>query len=130
MRRQQATGNSSSGGINCLSYKTFSYLAFPVICKYTSAHCYTSHTCPNCRSLVRKELSDRSHSCPECKYEADRDVASAQEICNRGYEQLTTQGLWEQEIGCQVGLSGTFCLDKWHRAAMSNSDVGSPRCTS
>ncbi|NEO52915.1 MAG: transposase [Okeania sp. SIO3B5] len=93
-------------------------------------HKGTSQTCPNCRSLVRKELSNRWHSCPECKYEADRDVASAQEICNRGYEQLSTQGLWGQEMGCQVGLSGTFCLDKWRRAAMSNSDVGSSRCTS
>ncbi|NEN90749.1 MAG: transposase [Okeania sp. SIO3H1] len=93
-------------------------------------HKGTSQVCPNCRIEVRKELSDRWHSCPECKYEADRDVASAQEICNRGYEQLSTQGLWGKEIGCQVGLSGAFCLDKWRRAAMSNSDVGSPRCTS
>lgn len=87
----------------------------------------TSQTCPNCRIEVRKELSDRWHSCPECKYEVDRDIASAQEICNRGYEMLSTQGLWGKEIGCQVGLSGAFCLDKWRRAATSNSDVGSPR---
>jgi putative transposase len=89
-------------------------------------HKGTSQTCPNCRIEVPKKLSDRWHSCPECKYEVDRDVASAQEICNRGYEQLSTQGLWGKEIGCQVGLSGAFCLDKWRRAAMSNSDVGSP----
>ncbi len=85
----------------------------------------TSQTCPNCRIAVRKELEDRWHSCPECGYEADRDIASAQEICNRGYEQLSTQGLWGKEIGCQVGLSGAFCLDKWRRAAISGSDVGS-----
>ncbi|MEQ9483460.1 RNA-guided endonuclease InsQ/TnpB family protein [Coleofasciculus sp. F4-SAH-05] len=89
-------------------------------------HRGTSQTCPNCRIEVPKELSDRWHSCPECKYEVDRDIASAQEICNRGYEQLSTQGLWGKEIGCQVGLSGAFSLDKWRRAAMSNSDVGSP----
>jgi putative transposase len=88
-------------------------------------HKGTSQTCPNCRIEVPKELSDRWHSCPECKYEVDRDIASAQEICNRGFEQLSTQGLWGKEIGCQVGLSGAFCLDKWRRAAMSNSDVGS-----
>ena len=88
-------------------------------------HRGTSQTCPNCRIEVSKELSDRWHSCPECKYEVDRDVASAQEICNRGYEQLSTQGLWGKEIGCQVGLSGAFSLDKWRRPAMSNSDVGS-----
>jgi len=89
-------------------------------------HKGTSQTCPNCRIEVPKELSDRWHSCPECKYEVDRDIASAQEICNRGYEQLSTQGLWGKEIGCQVGLSGALVLDKWRRAAMSNSDVGSP----
>jgi putative transposase len=88
-------------------------------------HKGTSQTCPNCRIEVPKELSDRWHSCPECKYEVDRDIASAQEICNRGFEQLSTQGLWGKEIGCQVGLSGAFCLDKWRRAAISNSDVGS-----
>ncbi|MGB7443169.1 MAG: transposase [Coleofasciculaceae cyanobacterium] len=91
-------------------------------------HKGTSQTSPNCRIEVRKKLSDRLHSCPECKYEVDRDIASAQEICNRGYEVLSTQGLWGKEIGCQVGLSGAFCLDKWRRAATSNSDVGSPRC--
>jgi putative transposase len=88
-------------------------------------HRGTSQTCPNCRTEVRKELGDRWHSCPECKYEAPRDLASAQEICNRGYEQLSTQGLWGKEIGCQVGLSGAMSLDKWRRAATSSSDAGS-----
>jgi putative transposase len=88
-------------------------------------HRGTSQTCPNCRTEVRKELGDRWHSCPECKYEAPRDLASAQEICNRGYEQLSTQGLWGKEIGCQVGLSGAMSLDKWRRAASSSSDAGS-----
>ncbi|MDJ0532341.1 MAG: hypothetical protein QNJ70_07555 [Xenococcaceae cyanobacterium MO_207.B15] len=36
----------------------------------------------------------------------DRDIASAQEICNRGIEKHSTQGLWGKEIGYQVeGLS-------------------------
>ncbi|MDJ0680446.1 MAG: transposase [Xenococcaceae cyanobacterium MO_167.B52] len=82
-------------------------------------HRGSSQTCPNCRIEVRKELKDRLHSCPECLYEVDRDVASAQELCNRGVEMLSTQGLWGKEIGCQVGLSGAFCLDKWRGAAMS-----------
>ena len=76
-------------------------------------HRGSSQTCPNCRIEVRKELEDRIHSCPECLYETDRDIASAQELCNRGIEMLSTQGLWGKEIGCQVGLSGAFCLDKW-----------------
>ncbi len=46
-------------------------------------HKGTSQTCPNCRIEVKKELKDRWHNCPECRYQADRDVASAQEICNR-----------------------------------------------
>ena len=96
-------------------------------------HRGSSQTCPNCRIEVRKELEDRIHSCPECLYETDRDVASAQELCNRGIEMLSTQGLWGKEIGCQVGLSGAFCLDKWRnsdlsvRAARSIGDNRSPR---
>ena len=82
-------------------------------------HRGSSQTCPNCRIEVKKELKDRIHSCPECFYITDRDIASAQELCNRGIEMLSTQGLWGKEIGCQVGLSGAFCLDKWRGAAKS-----------
>ncbi|MBE9170365.1 transposase [Pleurocapsales cyanobacterium LEGE 06147] len=89
-------------------------------------HRGSSQTCPNCRIEVRNELEDRIHFCPECLYETDRDVASAQELCNRGIEMLSTQGLWGKEIGCQVGLSGAFCLDKWRRAAMPSGDAGKP----
>ncbi|MDJ0577617.1 MAG: transposase [Xenococcaceae cyanobacterium MO_234.B1] len=90
-------------------------------------HRGSSQTCPNCRISVRKELEDRIHSCPECLYEVDRDIASGQELCNRGIEMLSTQGLWGKEIGCQVGLSGAFCLDKWRGTARSIGDNGSPR---
>jgi len=87
-------------------------------------HRGTSQTCPNCRITVRKELSDRTHSCPECGYEADRDVASAQEICNRGIE--TYRGTPEkQEIGSQVEVSGAMCLDNWRRGAISSREAGS-----
>jgi hypothetical protein len=67
------------------------------------------------------------HSCPECLYEVNRDIASAQELCNRGIE--TYPGTLEkQEIGSQEGLrgecirpfkrpvvvlSGNLVLDKW-----------------
>lgn len=86
----------------------------------------SSQTCPNCRIEVRKELGDRIHSCPECHYKTDRDIASAQELCNRGIE--TYPGTLEkQEIGSQiVVLSGAMSLDKWRRGVMPNSDVGKP----
>ena len=88
-------------------------------------HKGSSQICPNCRIEVRKELGDRIHSCPECLYETDRDIASVQELCNRGIE--TYPGTLEkQEIGSQVGLSGMMNLDKWRRGAMPNSDVGKP----
>ena len=93
-------------------------------------HRGTSQTCPNCRSAVKKKLSDRYHVCHECGYgvhePVNRDIAAAQEICNRGIEKHSTQGLWGKEIGYQVGLSGSFCLDKWRRIAMPSSDVGKP----
>ncbi len=102
-------------------------------------HRGSSQTCPNCRiemrdgggnnssrhSLVKKELGHRMHSCPECLYECDRDIASAQELCNRGIE--TYRGTLEkQEIDSQVVLSGAMSLGKWHRGVMPNSDVGKP----
>ncbi len=76
-------------------------------------HRGTSQVCPNCRTEVRKELKDRYHICHECGYgvdePVDRDVASAQEICNRGIEKHSTQGLWGKEIGYQVkGLRAEF----------------------
>lgn len=89
-------------------------------------HKGTSQTCPNCRTSLRKELGDSWHSCPECLYECDRDIASAQEICNRGIE--TYRGTPEkQEIDSQiVVLSGAMSLDKWRRGVMPNSDIGKP----
>ena len=88
----------------------------------------SSQTCPNCRISLRKELGDRWHSCPECHYQCDRDIASAQELCNRGEE--TYRGTPEkQEIDSQVVLSGVMSLDKWRRGVMSSSDVGSQRST-
>ena len=89
-------------------------------------HRGTSQTCPNCRTEVRKDLSVRLHECNECGYVVDRDIASGQEICNRGQE--TYRGTPEkQEIGSQVVLSGNFVVDKWRfRGAMLISDNGKP----
>lgn len=93
-------------------------------------HRGTSQTCPNCRTEVRKELSARISDCKECGYVVDRDIASGQEICNRGIE--TYRGTPEkQEIGSQVVLSGNFVVDKWRnaerfRGARSIGDNGSP----
>ncbi|NQZ62901.1 transposase, partial [Crocosphaera sp.] len=96
-------------------------------------HRGTSQTCPNCRTEVRKTLADRTHYCPECGYRCDRDVASAQEICNRGIE-TTTLGLRGKETVCQVEVSGVMSLDNWRRgtplwAEISRRESGSPRYT-
>jgi putative transposase len=101
-------------------------------------HRGTSQTCPNCRAEVRKDLSARYHVCHECgygvDYPVDRDIASGQEICNRGEE--TYRGTREkQEIGSQiVVLSGNFVVDKWRNLSLgrlgeqdSIADSGSPR---
>ncbi|MDJ0746025.1 MAG: transposase [Xenococcaceae cyanobacterium MO_167.B27] len=105
-------------------------------------HRGSSQICPNCRIEVRKELEDRLHFCPECLYKTDRDIASAQELCNRGIETYRRTSE-KQEIGSQVVLSGNFVLDKWRsgatplgkpehgnahqeRGASSNREVRSP----
>ena len=81
-------------------------------------HRGTSQTCPNCRSVVKKDLSVRVSDCFECGYVVDRDIASGQEICNRGIE--TYRGTREkQEIGSQVVLSGNFVVDKWRKTVRS-----------
>ena len=88
-------------------------------------HRGTSQTCPNCRTEVRKDLSVRLHECNECGYVVDRDIASGQEICNRGQE--TYRGTPEkQEIASQVVLSGNLVLDKWHGGGMLNREVEKP----
>ena len=96
-------------------------------------HRGTSQTCPNCRAEVRKTLSDRLHVCHECgygvDYPVDRDVASAQEVCNRGIE-TTTLGLREKETVCQVEVAGVMSLDNWRRgiplwAGISRRESGS-----
>jgi putative transposase len=89
-------------------------------------HRGTSQICPNCRTEVRKDLSVRLHECHECGYVVDRDIASAQEICNRGQE--TYRGTPEkQEIASQVVLSGNFVLDKWrNRGGMPYRELGKP----
>ena len=80
-------------------------------------HRGTSQACPNCRTEVKKDLSVRLHECHECSYVVDRDIASGQEICNRGEE--TYRGTREkQEIGSQVVLSGNFVLDKWRNLSL------------
>ena len=89
----------------------------------------TSQTCPNCFATVSKELEVREHHCPECGYRVHRDHAAAEIVLYRGLEQISSQGLWQTETACQVGLSGVYDLDKWRRAGMSSCEVGSPRCT-
>ncbi len=43
----------------------------------------TSQTCPSCNAIVKKALSQRTHICG-CGFVADRDVAAAMVIKNRG----------------------------------------------
>lgn len=99
----------------------------------TVNHRGTSQTCPNCRTEVRKTLNRRTHICPECRYTCDRDVAAAQEICNRGIES-SRQGLCRTETVCQVEVSGAMSLDNWRKggnmplwAEISQWELGSSR---
>ncbi|MGB3189027.1 MAG: transposase, partial [Limnoraphis sp.] len=49
-------------------------------------HRGTSKQCPNCGSEWDNNLSIRWHTCDECNYSNNRDIASAEVICNRGVE--------------------------------------------
>lgn len=91
-------------------------------------HRGTSQTCPNCRAEVRKTLGLRFHTCFECGYGVDsfvdRDVAAAQEICNRGIETHCRQGLCRTETVCQVEVSGVMNLDNWRRGGSALREGG------
>jgi putative transposase len=49
-------------------------------------------------------LGVRVHSCPECSYEADRDVAAAQVLKNRG-EDLVRRDSSERKLPATDGKS-------------------------
>jgi putative transposase len=86
----------------------------------------TSQTCPHCLATVRKELAVREHHCPECGYRTHRDHAAAEMVLRRGMETIEAQGLWVQEIACQVDLSGVFGPDKRRGAGTPNCEIGKP----
>ena len=72
----------------------------------------TSQVCPNCRTSIRKKLSDRYHVCHECGYgvdlPVDRDISAAQELCNRGIE--TYRGTPEKQASWLSSRSvGELC---------------------
>ena len=46
---------------------------------------FTSQTCPNCGTITgKKKLSERVHCCPECGFTANRDVAAAMVVEQKG----------------------------------------------
>jgi len=53
---------------------------------------YTSQTCPECGTIVKKELANRWHSC-ECGCEMHRDTAAALVILSRGLATVRNQPL-------------------------------------
>ena len=69
----------------------------------------TSQTCPNCGAHTgKKELEIRIHNCSECGYTTTRDVASAQEIRNRGISALGHSVL---ENVCGLRATGSIGYD-------------------
>ncbi len=61
----------------------------------------TSQTCPNCQTVTgKKDLNQRMHVCPECGYAANRDVASALVVMQRGIAAVghTVKKLNEGEV--------------------------------
>jgi len=61
----------------------------------------TSQTCPNCGTHTgQKELSERVHRCQECGYIADRDVAAAIVVEQRGLTAVGQTVVLAVEEGC------------------------------
>ncbi|MDJ0736300.1 MAG: transposase, partial [Nostocaceae cyanobacterium] len=69
----------------------------------------TSQTCPNCGAHTGKKTLDiRFHHCGECGYRTTRDVASSQEIRNRG---LNALGHSVVENVCGLEATGSITRD-------------------
>lgn len=85
----------------------------------------TSQECPDCSVAVKKDLTVRVHHCPECGYQTNRDVASAQVICNRG---LTSQcglgALHQGATGTAVGHIVEACGAEPVRVALKQELSG------
>ncbi len=54
---------------------------------------YTSQSCSNCGSIVKKSLSTRTHKCA-CGCELDRDFNAAINILKRGLSTVGHTGTW------------------------------------
>jgi len=66
----------------------------------------TSQECPECGGEVKKDLSVRVHNCPHCGYTTDRDIATGQNIRNKGIKLVSTVGQTGTESACAASLPG------------------------
>ncbi|WAN69088.1 transposase [Moorena producens JHB] len=90
----------------------------------TVDHKGTSKQCPECGSQWDNNLSIRWHTCDECGYSNNRDVASAQVICNRGIDKYP-RTIGERKLPANGVLSGVLCLDKCYAGTL-NCEVEKP----
>ena len=95
-------------------------------------HRGTSKQCPHCGNSWNNDLSIRWHTCDECGYSNNRDVASAEVICNRGTQKLALsraemypRTIGERKLPANSVLSGVLYLDKCY-AGMLNCEVKKP----
>ena len=95
-------------------------------------HKGTSKQCPECGTEWDNNLSIRWHTCDECGYSNNRDVASAEVICNRGINKLALSQaeMYPRTIGegkqsADSVLSGVLHLDKCYAETL-NREVKKP----
>ncbi|NEO64895.1 MAG: transposase [Moorea sp. SIO4G2] len=90
----------------------------------TVDHKGTSKLCPECGADWDNNLSIRWHTCDECGYSNNRDVASAEVICDRGMNKYP-RTIGERKLPANGVLSGVLCLDKCY-AGNLNCEVKKP----
>ena len=98
-------------------------------------HRRTSKQCPNCGSEWDNDLSIRWHTCSECGYSNNRDVASAEVICNRGIEKLALsraemypRTIGERKLTARMRTIGGEILDKCNAGTLG-CEVKKPTLT-
>jgi len=85
----------------------------------------TSQVCPNCGvNCGKKTLSQRLHKCRECGYQADRDIAAAMVVKNRGASSAGQSRKSDRSEGEDVILGSPENVRRTQETLVEGKDIG------
>jgi len=85
----------------------------------------TSQVCPNCGvNCGKKTLSQRLHKCRECGYQADRDIAAAMVVKNRGVSSAGQSRKSDRSEGEDVILGSPQNVRRTQETLVEGKEIG------